>query len=509
MMQGPGGEALELGVTDARRCVAYLLVGESDQYIAVMEVLESSVTDLTPAEVARALQAQGLDLAVEIVERRLGRLRDWNAVSARTDAKLIKTRAELLAKNWRYTATPAGRQVQRFYRTVLAGTPTMREIPLASLARVVNGLESLRRKPDLPPNQVAEQIGRVFTSHDDLDSALVGAEDALATLADRFDLDDENTADLKGLLVDYATHVAAELERGSALAHEALRALHLRFVELAETAVAESEARSLIERGALTASRGGRLEDWSGLTVWFDPQTGRANRFALRLVRALPGMHANLRRLHSSTGTATGRARALAFARACADPVLGTAVFNAAVGDHPWHKLHGMADDTDLTRVPTWRTGPLVPVPELWLKTGSGSARGRASAGRDDSAARRRLQIQRDERRRRHAAAVREVLAAAPGSRLGEHAARVALNALMAAVRGRSRNGRRTKTTDGLACTLLHTGRDTGVLVAPTWRVLLPGRLVRFHRSGQIPQLSHVVTPEPPGDVRVRIEGVA
>ena len=52
--------------------------------------------------------------------------------------------------------------------------------------------------------------------HDALDGALVGAKDVLAGLADRFDLDRDRTAELKGLLVDYATHVAVELRRGSA-----------------------------------------------------------------------------------------------------------------------------------------------------------------------------------------------------------------------------------------------------------------------------------------------------
>lgn len=378
-------DSLSLQVTDARRCVAYLLVAESDQYVAVMDVLEASVTDLTPAEVSRALRLSGLELSSTLVERRLDKLRAWDAVSARTDARLARTRAELLARNWRYTATPAGRQVQRFYRTVLAGAPTMREIPLPSLARVVEGLETFRSATNLPVEEVAEQVGKVF---------------------------------------------------------------------------------------------------------------------------ALPGMHANLRRLHSTTGTATGRVRALAFARACADPVHGTAVFNAAVGDHPWRKLHDTADDADLTRVPPWREGPLVAVPEQLARTGRTGARGRASAGRDDAAARERLRAGREERLRDHDAALREVLAADPGARLSERAARVALAALMAAVRGRSRNGRRRATTDGLACTIVHTGRHTGVVAGPTWTVLLPGRVVRFHLPGCAPGLSANAVPEV-GRVVLQVEGVA
>jgi hypothetical protein len=65
---GLDGEQLALGAADGRRVMTYLVVRESDDYIAIMDVLESSVSDLTP------------------------------------------------------DATPAGRQVHRFYRAVLADT---------------------------------------------------------------------------------------------------------------------------------------------------------------------------------------------------------------------------------------------------------------------------------------------------------------------------------------------------------------------------------------------------
>lgn len=128
-----------------------------------------------------------------------------------------------MARNWRWTATPVGRQAQRFYRTVLAGTPALREIPLTGLNRIVTAAETLARTVPLSAGAEAGEagvdlIGTLFTAHDDLDSALVGAEDALAALADRFDLDDDATGELKGLVVDYATRVAAELDTGSARA---------------------------------------------------------------------------------------------------------------------------------------------------------------------------------------------------------------------------------------------------------------------------------------------------
>lgn len=58
----------------------------------------------------------------------------------------------------------------------------------------------------------------------------------------------------------------------------------------------------------------------------------------------------------------------------------------------------------------------------------------------------------------------------------------MAFAALMAAVRSSALDDRRAATRDGLACTLWHVGSGVrGALLAPTWRVWLPGRLPVFH----------------------------
>nr|WP_213006008.1 DUF2397 family protein [Actinoplanes toevensis] len=183
--------------------MAYLIAPGSDDYIRIMAVLESSVTDLTPSEIAVLVSAGGPAMSDLVVQKRLDKLKDWTAATGRSDPSRIRRHADILARNWRWTATPAGRQVHRFYTSVLAATPTMREIPLPSLARIVESVEQLALAPALPRRddpQIAELIGRLFTGHDDLDTALVGAEDSLAGLADRFDLDQEATDELKGLL---------------------------------------------------------------------------------------------------------------------------------------------------------------------------------------------------------------------------------------------------------------------------------------------------------------------
>lgn len=495
---------------DSRSAIGYLLWPESDDYIAIMDLLEASLTELTAAEITAALASAGRKLPAHVVESRLDSLKTSGAVSARSDTSRARRYSELLARNWRYTASPIGRQVQRFYRQVLAAAPTMREIPIQSLNLLVTNLEKLASEMDgaLDPATVAarhvDTATIIFTNHDSLDAALVGAEDALTSLADRFDLDDERTDELKGLLVEYAKRVADVLDTGSARAAAALDSLTPHFDVLATAVVNASDARHLIAVGVLSASRGGRTEDWTGLRDWCDAHHGRAARFSLRLVHALPGMHANLRRLHSSSGTATNRARALSFARAVLTDGIGTQVFQAAVGDHAWRKLYGTADEDDAGRNPSWRGGPTVPVPELLRARGRSGPRGRGAAPRSDAMARAEVEAARAQRCAIHEAALAEVIASVPGQTLSGPASRAALAALMAASRTAPRGARRTATVDGLSCTLVHVadraGEAAGVLAASTWRVFLPGRIPLFHlrchrpNSAQLTALSTLTT---------------
>ena len=78
-------DLVDIRESDSRGVVSYLVVRESDQYVAIMDVLESSVTDLTPREIVAALQAAGTLLDERVVEERLKKLRKWGAVSPRTD----------------------------------------------------------------------------------------------------------------------------------------------------------------------------------------------------------------------------------------------------------------------------------------------------------------------------------------------------------------------------------------------------------------------------------------
>jgi len=100
-----------VGVSDSRLAVVCLTAPGSDEYIAVMDVLEASVTDMTPADVVAALAAARRPLEERVVVARLDKLRKWAAVSARTDSARSLRYSDIGARNWRYTPTPVGRQV--------------------------------------------------------------------------------------------------------------------------------------------------------------------------------------------------------------------------------------------------------------------------------------------------------------------------------------------------------------------------------------------------------------
>lgn len=93
---------------DARRAVSYLVAPGSDEYVAIMSVLEGSARDLTPAEVVSALRENGAEPDQALVETRLSQLRDWGAVTARSDQTHVRRVQDLLLRNFRYTATRQG-----------------------------------------------------------------------------------------------------------------------------------------------------------------------------------------------------------------------------------------------------------------------------------------------------------------------------------------------------------------------------------------------------------------
>jgi hypothetical protein len=75
-------------------------------------VLESSVTDPTPAKIA--LLVPGPAMPEPAARARLDRLKDRAAAAGRADPSRIRRHADILVRNWRWTTNPVGRQMRRF-----------------------------------------------------------------------------------------------------------------------------------------------------------------------------------------------------------------------------------------------------------------------------------------------------------------------------------------------------------------------------------------------------------
>lgn len=359
---------------DPARVVGYVLSPLRGQYLAIMEVLEQSVDHLTPAEVRAALAAEGTELPLATVTARLRALSDtFLAASGRPDSEVERWH-ELNGARWRYSATPRGRQMQRLWTQLASDGLVPREIPMDGLSRIQQALAAMHG--DQSSNAaLSELAGQVFVEHDHLDGALVGQADMLAQLADRFNLDLRATGELKQLILEYATHVVVHLDAAVVRIHAELVRLRPRFAELAAARRGQSPAGALVARGVLAPARGLRTADWEQLLGWFSPGSGKAARFGLQLVRAIPMLHANLLRHQSVGGPATLRARALSLAVACQDPHYGRAVLRQALADRPWTKLHTVAE-AEASEVVSWHEGPRVAALAMLRATGQSSARG-------------------------------------------------------------------------------------------------------------------------------------
>src|SRR5262245_57707453 len=93
----PNGEAAS-APGDSRSAIIYLTSPNAEDYIAIMDVLEASVTEMTAAEVTTALVLAGHRLPADLVETRLDSLKSNGAVSARSDTSRARRYSELLAR---------------------------------------------------------------------------------------------------------------------------------------------------------------------------------------------------------------------------------------------------------------------------------------------------------------------------------------------------------------------------------------------------------------------------
>jgi len=414
----PTHSATVRGVVDASRDEAeverrlrlysYLSVQEGRTYrtyFAIMQVFTSTLlADLSAGEVAASLAQLELDgridageSAIEQVVVRLTQLRKWgNLVPGRreTNARSI---TEFAHGSRRYQVDKLAVRVHREAEELLAIPEGAREVSRELLPAIRRGLdeiisttsEAVLAKQRLGADaavvvrlreQLAEQVTTLFLQHAELSDTVRDFYAHLGQVVARHDLNPDEIAGFRGLLVEYIQLVVEDVLRHTPPIAERLDQLRRVQSELLPLLAPTADLGEAVER-----ARGRSETDWQGLADWFVDRPGRRSQvWALReaTTKAISSLLSNVKRSTGGGGIAPGRR---------AELIRLASRFDAAT---PWdaHTLFAHAfslssarhwlllADVDATP-PTepWCSGSMVPVPVSVSSRAEPAARGRTA----------------------------------------------------------------------------------------------------------------------------------
>jgi uncharacterized protein (TIGR02677 family) len=322
----PGGDGGRL------RLYAYLARQETRTYVAIMRLFTSTLlADLSAADVAAALvdaEAEGrIDPGEAHIDRvlvRLDQLLKWgNLVRGRRETN-TRSITEFLYGSWRYQVTKLAVRVQRDVEAMLAVPEGAREVTRELLPAISRGLERItqafaqavaveatRRADSAAARQarerLAELVTTVFLQQGELAATVRDFYAYLGQVVARYDLDPNEIAGFRGLLVEYIQMVVDDVLRFSPQIERSLAVLRSNRAELLRLLEAREVLGEQVERA------GGRsADDWVAFTSWFVDQTGRRSQvYELRQAtsRAIGALLANVRR--SSAGAVIAPSRRL------------------------------------------------------------------------------------------------------------------------------------------------------------------------------------------------------
>lgn len=385
----------------------YLTVRERRTHFLIMRVFTSTLlADLSAAEVAEALTAlqrdgggEGDEVTVESVLSHIRQLLEWgNLVPGRreTNARSI---VEFAQGRQRYQVSKFAVRVQREAEELLRIPEGAREVTRELLPAILRGLEQvnelisktvveeMRKGPDATSTrrlreQLSEVVTTLFLQQGHLSDTVRDFYAYVGQVVARHDLDRDEIAGLRSLLVEYIQLVVEDVLRQTPAIEQALGAL-LRGGALDELIRLLTPAAALGD--SVERSRGRTVEDWHGLAGWFVDGAGRPSQvYALReaTARAISALFFNVKR--STGGSVVSPGRKSALLRLAADFSTATDTEAHALFDQqfrlfpPRHWL----DIVDVDETPpatAWRDGAVLPVKVLTSTKSDRSASSRAS----------------------------------------------------------------------------------------------------------------------------------
>ena len=372
------------------RLYRYLTGAEADDYIAIM----GKFTEALLAEwSALDLVNEGVDLSPEVAAARCKYLADMGNLLLSPREIRVKSIAEYQSQPARYTVSALGARLHREVAGFLAVTGGAREVPRELLALVADGLSTLDVRSE--PEALAGAVSTIFGQFHEFATAVTDFYTYIGSVLTRSDLDGEEWAGFKNLLLDYLETIVEGVRRHTPAIILALERLRPDIPELlarlseSDGAFAALEAAS--PGGENVQRARGRLEtDWDQLEAWFSGPGARQLRDAAH--RAVGALLTSLKRINASATRETSLRRhflKLAGWFDAATPAAAHTLAAAAFGLYGARHLGVVLDDDIAEAIPasaSWWRAPPAPVAVSLRERGDRTMRGRTAVGADHAA---------------------------------------------------------------------------------------------------------------------------
>jgi len=399
----------------------YMAAQEADDYLAIM----GRFTDALLAEWSPQDLAGHLDLPVETIAARCKYLTDNGNLLLSPREVRVTSIAEYQSQPVRYTVSALGARLQREVEAFLAVTGGAREVPRELLALMADGLTRLD-----PTADVETLAGAVFTIFSQFHTFAASVTDFytyIGSVLTRSDLDGDEWAGFKHLLLDYLETIVESVRRHTPAITTAFSRLRPELPALVDRLASGDSAFTALEAAtpggeSVELARGRTKSDWDQLEAWFIGPGARQLRDAAG--RAIGALLASLKRINASaTREASLRRHFLKLAGwfDAASPAGAHVLATAAFGLYGARHLGVPLDDDVAESVPgtaSWWRSPTAPVPVTLRERGDRKAIGRSAPAADHTQQKERLLASRAAEADRRATACAELLAV--GARLAD-----------------------------------------------------------------------------------------
>ncbi len=402
------------------RLYRYLGAQEAADYIAIMSLFtEAILAEWSASDVA----ARGLDLTVETIAARCAYLAEMGNLIISPREVRVTSIAEYQSQPARYTVSALGARLHREVEAFLSVTGGAREVPRELLALIADGLTSLDIHGD--PETLAGSVSTIFGQFHEFAAAVTDFYTYVGGVITRSDLDGDEWAGFKNLLLDYLDTIIDSVRRYTPAICSALDRLRPELAGLLERITSNDSAFAALEQAtsvggvpsgeAVQRSRGRAIADWDQLSDWFAGSGSRHLRDAAD--RALSALLSTLKRINSSGNQEASIRRSflkLASWFHAATPAEAHVLATCAFGLYGSRHLGFPLPDEIAEAVPatmSWWDSPPAPVPLSLRERGDRVPRGSAAVAPNHLHQRRKLLEARDRETARRAAACAELLA--------------------------------------------------------------------------------------------------